>query len=77
MYYELYVDVFFLIDCSFTLLAGVLGVSNVGVVPTIGLLAVVQAFSLCVVVPKSSLGETGRSACCVRTVCCCVYIVLF
>ena len=30
-----------------------------------------------VVVPKSSLGETGRSACCVRTVCCCVYIVLF
>lgn len=47
-----------LIDCSFTLLVGVLGVSKVGVVPPTGLLGADVVPPPCVgAAPKSNLGE--------------------
>lgn len=47
-----------LMDCSFTLLVGVLGVSNDGAVPPTGLLgAAVVSLPVLDPVPKSSLGE--------------------
>ena len=45
-----------LIDCSFTLLVGVLGVSSVGVVPPTGLLTVGPFELSFAAVPKSILG---------------------
>lgn len=44
-----------LMDCSFTLLVGVLGVSNVGAVPPTGLLVVA-------VVPLPALGAAPKSS---------------
>lgn len=44
-------------DCSFTLLVGVFGVSNVGAVPPTGLLVVVPAPFLGDAIPRSNPAE--------------------
>jgi len=44
-------------DCSFTLLVGVLGVSKDGAVPPTGRLGIAEAPPFAEVMPKSSLGE--------------------
>ena len=46
-----------LMDCSFTLLVGVLGVSKDGAVPPTGRLGIAEAPPFAEVMPKSSLGE--------------------
>ena len=51
-------------DCSFTLLTGVLGVSRVGAVPPTGRLGIAAAPLLFgAAIPKSNLGETCPPAC--------------